>query len=112
MDIITINDRDQKVYKVVGYTVVMAKVYDEITELFGSDRCDELEYFMRERSLVPVSIVERPKMDDRNRYLIKTKGSKVKLSDDSSVGASINIYVTYNPRRNIFTYMEYLSQPL
>jgi hypothetical protein len=67
---------------------------------------------MVERNLIPGNIEELPKMDGRNRYLIETECGTVELSDDSSVGVDITVYVTYNSVRNIFTYMEYLPQPL
>jgi len=80
----------------------MLEIYGEITELLGNDRCHELKDFLDERNLVPITIEEIPKCDDRFRYLIRTNSSKVELSDSTFV--DVGVYVTYNPIRNKFVF--------
>lgn len=54
--------------------------------LFGEENADRLISFLKEKSLVPISITECAKWDDRNRYVIDLDNDGIKTS----------LYMTYN----------------
>jgi len=85
----------------------MIEIYHGISKLFGNEKCGELKQFMDDRNLVPVNITEIAKIDDRDRYVIKTNGGKIELSDGTFEDIRINVHVTYNRMKNRFRYTEY-----